>query len=76
MLLPNRMRNPKALMVIGMSCLVIAIVSSNMPTATWLGPNWSHGLRGFLFGLSISLNLMSVRLSTRQRQDRNVCGTA
>jgi hypothetical protein len=76
MLLPNRMKNPKTLMALGMSCLVVAIVSSNLPTLRLLGPNWSHGLRGFLFGLSIGLNLWSVRLAPRQRQNHNGCRAA
>jgi hypothetical protein len=70
------MKNPKTLMALGMSCLAVAIVSSKLPTLRLLGPNWSDGLRGFLFGLSIGLNLWSVRLAARQRQNQNGCRAA
>jgi hypothetical protein len=77
MLLPNRMKNTKLLLVLGMSCLVVAIVSSNTPVLTHLfGPGWGEGVRGFLLGLSISLNLWSVLLASRQRQNQNGCRVA
>jgi hypothetical protein len=70
MLFPNQ-----RLMVIGMFCLVVAILWQNAPVfSRHFTPSWNHGLQGFLFGLSIALNLMSVRLAARQRQNR--CGAA
>jgi hypothetical protein len=77
MLLPAGKKNPKALMVMGMSCLVVAILWSNAPIfSRHLTPNWNHGLQGFFYGLSIGLNLYSVVLASRQRRNRNACGTA
>jgi hypothetical protein len=77
MLPPNRMKNPKLLLVLGMSCLVVAIVSSNTPALTHVfGPGWREGVRGFLFGVSISLNLWSVLVASRQRQNQNGCRVA
>ena len=77
MFLRNRNVNPKALMVIGMSCLTVAILWQNAPVfSRHLSANWNHGLQGFFFGLAIALNLMSIRLQTRQRRGRPPCATA
>jgi hypothetical protein len=63
-------------MPIGMLCLALAILWGNFPVfAGYLGSSWTHGLRGFLFGISIGLNLLSVRLIARQRQNQRPCGT-
>jgi hypothetical protein len=77
MFFSRRTQNPKLLMVLGMSCLVVAIVTWKQPIVTGLlGPNWSDGLIGFLFGLSIALNLWSVRLTALQRRGQSGCTTA
>jgi hypothetical protein len=77
MLLQNRRTNPKALMVIGMSCLVIGTLWSNAPIfSRHFTPNWNDALRGFFYGLSIALNLCSVRLAARQRKIQNSCRPA
>jgi hypothetical protein len=71
MLLGNRILDPKKLLAIGMLCLVLAVLWGNFPGLLGsLGPGWSHFLRGLLFGISIGLNLMSLRLAARQRQNR------
>jgi hypothetical protein len=76
MLFPSRKPNPIALRVIGMSCLVVAILWQNAPVfSRHLSANWSHGLQGFLFGISIALNLMSVRMAARQGQGQPPCTT-
>jgi len=65
----DRMNYPKWLMAVGMSCLAIAITTPwFFHPATQLARNASHALCGFLVGLSIVLNLQSVRLSGRQRR--------
>jgi len=69
MLSPKRMQDRRVLMPIGMLCLALAILWGNFPVfADRLGPNWTHALRGFLFGISIGLNLWSVMPGARQRQ--------
>lgn len=71
MILRNRMnaKAPQAIMSIGMLCLILALVRPRfLHLATNLGPDWTDGLRGLLFGLSIGLNLVSVSLSARQRR--------
>jgi hypothetical protein len=68
MIFRNRIKNPRALMVVGMSSLVIATVFSAFAHAqTQIGKDWLEGLRGMFFGISIALNLGSVILSRRQR---------
>ena len=74
---PAGKKNPKALMVMGMSCLVVAILWSNAPIfSRHLTLNWNHAFQGFFFGLSIALNICSVLLASRQRRNRNACGPA
>jgi hypothetical protein len=36
----------------------------------YLGEQWNDALRGYLFGVSIGVNLMGVRLGVRQRPSR------
>jgi hypothetical protein len=77
MFLSNRRKDPKALMVIGMSCLVIGTLWSNAPIfSRHFTPNWNDALKGFFYGLSIALNLCSVRLAVRQRKEQNSCRPA
>jgi len=69
----NRIKKPAGLIPVAMMCLVVGILWPNFfhPT-TQLWKNWSEGLRGLLFGLSIGINLMAVRLAARQRR----CGSS
>jgi hypothetical protein len=61
--------NAIALVPIGMLFLILALVWPRLlPVATALGPDWNDALRGFLFGLSIGLNLVAVFLLARQRR--------
>ena len=65
----NRMQNPKTVVFFGMLCLALALVWTRFPFLTGQsGLGLADALRGFLFGLSIGLNLWSVRLSSRRRQ--------
>jgi hypothetical protein len=62
-------RRPHAILVIGMMCLVLGILSQNLPTG--LGPSLHHFVTGFLFGLSIALNCGALLAMTRSRHGRN-----
>jgi hypothetical protein len=65
----NRLKTPKGLMSLGTMCLVTAIVWPNIiHPATQFGMNLMEGARGLLFGLSISINLGSVWMGSRQRR--------
>ena len=62
-------RDPKALMRIGMVCLLIALVWPRfLPVTGGLGGDAIDGLRGLFLGLSIGLNLWAVRLGARLRR--------
>lgn len=64
-----QLKNPKKLVSLGMMCLVIAVVWPRfLHPATHFGQDWSDGVRGILFGISIGVNLWSVRLASRQRR--------
>ncbi len=53
----------------GMLCLSVAIMFPIfVHPAGQVGRNWFEGLRGFLFGISIGLNLMAVVLKARARR--------
>lgn len=68
MLFPNRWKNPKILMATGTACLAVALLLSLIiHPASAAARDWSHGVSGFLLGLSIVLNLWAVRLRTRPR---------
>jgi hypothetical protein len=65
----NRIKNSRAIMPVGMICLVIGILLPMLfHPASKLGLDLSHGVRGMLFGLSIVLNLWAARLASRQRR--------
>jgi hypothetical protein len=52
-----------------MTFLVFGILWPNFfhpATQSW--KNWSEGLRGLMFGLSMGINLMAVVLARRQRR--------
>jgi len=60
----NRMNKPAGLIPVASMCLVIGILWPYLfHPATHLGKDLSDGLRGLLFGASIGINLMAVRLA-------------
>ena len=66
MIYPHRRKHTRTLMPIGMLCLVIALICPRYSPR--LGrPDWSDGIRGLLFGLSIGLNLLAVVQANRPR---------
>ncbi|MGA2483973.1 MAG: hypothetical protein ABSF92_12740 [Candidatus Acidiferrales bacterium] len=69
MIFRNRLKDPGAMMSIGMICLVIALLLPRVlhPTAHF-GPDFMDGVQGGLFGISIGMNLWSARLAARQRR--------
>lgn len=64
MIYPNRLKHTRTLMPIGMLCLVIALICPRY-IARLGRPDWSDGVCGLLFGLSIGLNLLSVVQANR-----------
>jgi len=59
--LRNRiLNNPGTLMMIGMTCLVIASAPSFIHIATKLNPDAVDFARGVMLGLSIGFNLLAV----------------
>jgi len=73
MIFPNKWKNPNTTMFFGMVFLSLALVSQRfVHLSAVLGPGWTDGLRGLLFGISIGMNLWSVRLGARQRR----CGAS
>jgi hypothetical protein len=69
----NRMKDPRILMPIGMMCLLFAILGPMLfQPATQFGQNMLHGVRGFLFGLSITFNLFAaLRIGRLRRSGGN-----
>jgi hypothetical protein len=66
--LPQRLRNPRTMMRIGMVFLVLALLWPRfIPVTANLGPDAIDGLRGLLFGLAIGSNLLSLGLQRRAR---------
>ncbi len=69
MTLPNRLRDHKTMMSIGMACLAIGLtLPMFLHPAAGFGTNLLHGVRGFLLGLSIVMNLWAARVANRQRR--------
>jgi len=69
MIFPNRLKQPQALISLGMLFLVIALAWPRYIHLTGgLDPGWIDAVRGLLFGVSIGINLMSVGLAARQRR--------
>ncbi|HEX8174920.1 MAG TPA: hypothetical protein VF543_07360 [Pyrinomonadaceae bacterium] len=63
------MKNPKAMIRIGMACLLVCLTWPGFFHFTAdLSPALIDGVRGFLLGVSIGLNLWAVRLICRQRR--------
>ena len=67
--LRNRLiNNPRALMMIGMTCLVISSLPSFIHIATTLNPNTVDFARGLMLGLSIGFNLLAAWIHGRNRR--------
>lgn len=64
----NRMKDPKTTMFFGMAFLALSL---NLPyfvhPSAQPGKDWLDGVRGLIMGLSIGLNILSVRLAARRR---------
>lgn len=60
--------NPGTLMMIGMTCLVIASAPSFIHIATKLNPDAVDFARGVMLGLSIGFNLLAVWTHGRNRR--------
>jgi hypothetical protein len=73
MIFQNRLKNPRALVSVGMSFLVIAIAWPRFfhpTTQFWLDA--TDGIRGMLSGVAIAINFLAFRLAARQpRCDAN-----
>jgi len=67
MTLRDRLQSPKALVRVGMLCLLVGIVAPRLlHPATALGSDWLDAARGVLYGASIALNLFAARRSGRR----------
>jgi hypothetical protein len=65
----NLQKNPQTMMHIGMACLLISLIWPRFIHLTFnLGPDLIDGVRGFLLGISISMNLWAVRLKCNQQR--------
>ena len=64
-----REKNPRAMMMVGMASLAVALAWPRfLPVTGGLGPDAIDGMRGVLIGLSIGLNLWAARLGGRLRR--------
>jgi membrane associated rhomboid family serine protease len=69
MCIGNRMSKPASLIPLAMAFLGIGILWPNFfHPATSLGKDWSDGLRGLMFGVSLGINLSAAWLAGRQRR--------
>jgi hypothetical protein len=67
--LRNRLsNNPRLLMMIGMTCLLISSLPSFIHVATKLNADAIDFARGVLIGLSIGFNLLAVVMHERNRR--------
>jgi hypothetical protein len=67
MLLKDR-EDPRALVVLGMSFLVLGVLWPNIaPHMGNLSLNANHVIHGLLFGQSFAMNLTSIVITRRQR---------
>ena len=64
-----REKNPRAMMMVGMASLAVALVWPRfLPVTGGLGPDAIDGMRGVLIGVSIGLNLWAARLVGMKRR--------
>lgn len=68
MILQNRLKDPGAMMSIGLTCLAVANCLRFLHLTAYLGPDLIDGVHGLLLGVSIGMILWSVRLAARQRR--------
>ncbi len=69
MIFRDRLKNHKALMMLGMVFLIIANLWPRfIHLVVDLSPDWIDATHGMLYGLAIGLLLLSVRLNCRQRR--------
>jgi hypothetical protein len=69
MIFRNLQKNHQTMMRIGMLCLLISLIWPRFVHLTFsLGPDLIDGVRGFLLGISISMNLWAVSLKCRQQR--------
>jgi hypothetical protein len=67
--LRNRLSNkPRMLMMIGMTCLVIASLPTFVHVTTTMNADSIDFARGMLMGLSIGFNLLAVLVYARNRR--------
>jgi len=67
MCIGNRKNKSAALIPVASMCLVVGLLWPYLfHPATALGKDLSDGLRGLLFGASIGINVMAIRLGRRQ----------
>jgi hypothetical protein len=69
MCIGKRTNKAAGLIPVGMMFLVVGILWQNLfhpTTQSW--KNWSDGLRGLMFGLSIGISLSAACLAGRQRR--------
>jgi hypothetical protein len=67
MCIGNRKNKSAALIPVASMCLVMGLLWPNLfHPATPLGKDLSDGLRGLMFGASIGINVMAIRLGRRQ----------
>ncbi|MFZ0277549.1 MAG: hypothetical protein WA254_23030 [Candidatus Sulfotelmatobacter sp.] len=67
MCIGNRRNKSTALIPVASMCLVVGLLWPYLfHPATLLGKDLSDGLRGLLFGASIGINVMAIRLGRRQ----------
>jgi hypothetical protein len=68
MIFRNLQKTPQNMMRIGMVCLLLSLIWPRFIHLTFnLGPDLIDGVRGFLLGISISMNLWAVYLKCRQQ---------
>jgi hypothetical protein len=60
-------RRPRVLLSIGMLCLAISLGSQAFSLSFGLAPAPLHFLRGFLLGISLVFNIVSLTLIARRR---------
>jgi hypothetical protein len=68
----DKLKEPRSLVAVGMSCLVIALLLPEFfHPVRQSGINATHFFRGLFLGISIVLNLAAARLGARQRRLRS-----
>ena len=72
MILRKRLKNPKHMMLIGVSCLALANIWPRFLHPNFnLGPDLIDAVRGVWYGSGIGLTLLSAKLSHRQQRNED-----